>query len=90
MTTKKRWSETEKQQLQQFYPNIGTKRLRELFSDRSAMSIYKAASQMGVGKSHDRLIEQGRENVGKRKDRQATPTEGRLGQPFKEPPSIQS
>lgn len=81
MANKKRWSETEKQQLQQFYPNIGTHDLRKLFSDRSAMSIYKAASQMGLGKSHERLQEQGRENVEKRRDRQG---------PFKDPPQIQS
>lgn len=81
MSQKRRWTETEKKQLQEFYPNIGTRQLRELFADRSAMSIYKAANQMGLGKSHERLQEQGRENVSLRKDRQG---------PFKDPPQIRS
>lgn len=71
----KRWTEQEKKNLFTHYPAIGTKELTRLFPTRTEMAIYKAALQFGVKKNHDRLAEQGRENVAKRKDRQCAFTE---------------
>jgi hypothetical protein len=75
-----RWTDTEKQHLREHYPFIGTKRLTELLPGRTPMAIYRQAFMEDLKKTHDRLIEQGRENVSLRKDRQ----------PFVQPPSISS
>lgn len=60
---RRRWTSEEKSALFQHYPYISTKKLTELFDGRSEMALFKAAHQFGVKKCHDRLIEQGRENI---------------------------
>lgn len=69
-----RWTETEKQYLREHYPYIGTKKLTELLPGRTPMAIYRQAFMSDMKKTHDRLIEQGRENVALRKDRQVFKT----------------
>ena len=77
---KQRWSQEEKQRLFEHYPAIPAKRMTELLAGRTETAIYRAAFQFGVRKNHDRLVETGRENVSKRKDRQC----------FVEPPPVSS
>jgi hypothetical protein len=74
------WTEQEKRYVAQHYPAIGAKKLTELVSNRTEKAIFRMAQHIGVKKSHDRLREVGRENVGRRKDRQSPP--------FAEPPEV--
>lgn len=61
-----RWKDEEKAHLLAHYPAISAHRLTEIIPDRSAVAIRNQASRMGIPKCHERLREQGQENVGKR------------------------
>lgn len=64
-----RWNDGEKAHLAAHYPAISAHRLTELIPDRSAVAIRNQASRMGIPKCHERLREQGQENVLKRWER---------------------
>lgn len=66
----KHWTHQEKKNIADHYKAIGAKELSKLLVGRSESAIFHMAQKIGLKKSHERLREVGRINVGRRKDRQ--------------------
>ncbi len=61
-----RWTHRERQSLAAFYPAISAKKLQEILPGRGEQAIRQEAHFLGLKKCHERLREQGRENVNRR------------------------